>query len=175
LTSDDARIDPSIVAALYVEHADELRAFLIGVLKDPELAGEVLQAAFARAVEVGHTAREESRKGWLFKVAFNEAMLLLRRRKTHDASIEKIAWSRNEQQGSPEDHLTRWEDVERVRASLDELPPDQQAVVRMRIYEEKKFAAIAEELGLPLGTVLTRMRLALKKLAASLNPEDSNQ
>jgi RNA polymerase sigma-70 factor (ECF subfamily) len=45
----------------------------------------------------------------------------------------------------------------------------------MRIYEEKKFAAIAEELGLPLGTVLTRMRLALKKLAASLNPEDSNQ
>lgn len=35
----------------------------------------------------------------------------------------------------------------------------------MRIYEEKSFAEIAEELSVPLGTVLTRMRLALKKLS----------
>jgi len=34
----------------------------------------------------------------------------------------------------------------------------------MRIYEEKTFAVIAEELSLPLGTVLTRMRLAMQKL-----------
>jgi DNA-directed RNA polymerase specialized sigma24 family protein len=41
-------------------------------------------------------------------------------------------------------------------------------VVRMRIYDEKKFAVIAEELGVPLGTVLSRMRAAMMKLEKSL-------
>ena len=38
----------------------------------------------------------------------------------------------------------------------------------MRIYEEKTFAVIAEELSIPLGTVLTRMRLALKRLSRQI-------
>ena len=46
---------------------------------------------------------------------------------------------------------------------------DQGQVVRMRIYEEKKFIEIATELGLPLGTVLTRMQLALRKLKKLLD------
>ena len=41
---------------------------------------------------------------------------------------------------------------------------EQQTVTRMRIVEQKKFTEIAHELQLPLGTVLTRMRLALEKL-----------
>jgi DNA-directed RNA polymerase specialized sigma24 family protein len=41
----------------------------------------------------------------------------------------------------------------------------------MRIYEQKKFATIAEELGLPLGTVLTRMQSALKKLRQRLSKD----
>jgi RNA polymerase sigma-70 factor (ECF subfamily) len=40
------------------------------------------------------------------------------------------------------------------------------------MYEDKTFAQIAEELGLPLGTVLTRMRLALEKLRRTLRPGD---
>ena len=92
MTSDEpVRIDPAVVAALYVEHADELRAFLIGVLRNSELAGEVLQATFTKAVEVAHTAREETRKGWLFKVAFNEAMLVRRRQWQQEQSVRRLA------------------------------------------------------------------------------------
>ena len=54
------------------------------------------------------------------------------------------------------------------------LPVEQQIVVRMRIDEGKTFAIIASELNVPLGTVLTRMRLAIKKLQAQLKPEDPN-
>ena len=79
-TADDSKLDPAVVAALYMEHAEELRAFLIGVLRSSDLAGEVLQTTFVRAIEVGHTSRQETRKGWLFRVAFNEAMALRRRR-----------------------------------------------------------------------------------------------
>ena len=154
-----------MVAALYVQHAEELRAFLTGVLRDGELAGEALQATFAKAVEQGHTARQESIKGWLFRVSYNEAMGLRRRQKTQDKSYKKLAWNQSPKSHSPEETVVRWEEVERVRAALKVLPAEQEQVVRMRIYDEKTFAVIAEELGVPLGTVLTRMRLALKKLA----------
>lgn len=157
-------MDPSAVAALYVEHADELRAFLIGVLRDAELAGEVLQATFSKTIEAGHTAKQETMKGWLFRVAFNEAMAIRRRQKVHTRSVQRLAWTRKNEGENPEDSAIRWEVVERVKAALKILPKEQRTVVRMRIYEEKTFAVIAEELSLPLGTVLTRMRLAMQKL-----------
>jgi RNA polymerase sigma-70 factor (ECF subfamily) len=45
-------------------------------------------------------------------------------------------------------------------------------VVRKRIYEDKTFRVIAEEMGAPLGTVLTRMRSALAKLRKRLSDTD---
>ena len=173
LAADDAgRIDPAVVARLYAEHADQLRAFLIGVLRSSELAGEVLQSTFSRALEVGHSARQETLKGWLFRVAFNEAMALRRREKLDQKSIRRLAWSRPRHDESPEDNVSRREVVDSMRTAMKTLPDEQQTVVRMRIYEEKTFALIAEELGLPLGTVLTRMRLALKKLRNQLKSDE---
>ena len=55
---------------------------------------------------------------------------------------------------------------------MERLPVEQRRVIRMRIYEDKTFAVIAEELGAPLGTVLTRMRLALRKLEAELDVKE---
>jgi RNA polymerase sigma-70 factor (ECF subfamily) len=62
------------------------------------------------------------------------------------------------------DELVGREDVAKLKELLAELPPDQQHVVRQRMYEDKTFAVIAQELNVPLGTVLTRMRLAMEKL-----------
>lgn len=172
LTSpDDCRLSPAAVAALYVEHADELRAFLIGVLRNGDLASEALQATFVKATELGHTAQKESLKGWLFRVAFHEAMLIRRRRRLDEKAVRQLAWSRHRADVTPEDHVTRWELVERVKTALEGLPEEQRQVVHLRIYEEKKFAEIAELVGAPLGTVLTRMRLALQKLDAELQAD----
>jgi RNA polymerase sigma-70 factor (ECF subfamily) len=55
---------------------------------------------------------------------------------------------------------------------LASLRPEERQVVRMRIYEEKTFAAIANELKIPLGTALGRMRTALLKLRAKLKRRD---
>lgn len=168
---EQGRIDPAVVADLYAAHADELRAFLIGVLRDRDLAGEALQSTFRRALEAGHSAQPETFTGWLFRVALNEALQLKRRRQQHDRSLRKLAWSSISACGSPGDDLVRQEDVARLREALTRLPPEQRDVVEKRIYEEKTFAAIAEECGLPLGTVLTRMRLALRRLQQTLRNE----
>lgn len=167
-SANDIKIDPVVVAALYAEHADELRQFLVGVLKDADAAGEVLQASFARAVESGHTAREETRKGWLFRVAFHEALAFRRRGLQRDRTLQRFAGEVRSTGESPEDPLIRGELVESVKVALEQLPAEQRRVVRMRIYEEKTFAVIASELNVPLGTVLTRMRAALKKLRQHL-------
>jgi RNA polymerase sigma factor (sigma-70 family) len=171
-TADQGRIDPAVVRALYECYADEMRLFLMGVLKNADLADEALQNTFAKAVESGHTAREESVKGWLFQVAFHEALLLRRRGQVHTRSLRQLVQRvSSEGPDRPDDRLVRSETSEQVRRALAELPADQRQVVEMRIYEDKTFAAIADELSAPLGTVLTRMRLALKRLSRRLGSE----
>ena len=164
------RINPESVADLYRQHAGELRSFLAGVLRNRELADEVLQTVFRKALEKGHTATENIRS-WLFKVAWNEAMLVRRVQARQAGGLQKAARSRGVSEGIPEESesaAVRQETVDEVRRAICQLPDEQELVVRMRIYEEKKFAVIAEELGLPLGTVLSRMRAAMMKLEKSL-------
>jgi RNA polymerase sigma-70 factor (ECF subfamily) len=165
----DAQLDPAAVAAMYVEHAAELRRFVLGVVRDPDLAGDVLQATFARAIEQGGAARAETRKGWLFRVALHEALAARRRRGVREKAQRELAalWTPTGER--PEASLIRGETVEAVRKALDTLPPEQRQVVRARIDEDKTFAQIASELHVPLGTVLTRMRLALAKLRRGLD------
>ena len=69
---------------------------------------------------------------------------------------------------APDEPLIREEAAQRLRESLAELPAEQQQVVRRRIDGNQTFVEIAADLGVPLGTVLTRMRLALEKLQKSL-------
>lgn len=166
--ADDARIDSALVSALYEEHSQELRRFLIGVLRDHDLATDALQNAFSKMIEVGHTARQETLKGWLFRVAYHEALALRRRQGVDGKAMRKIASAGPPASESPDELLCRSEAVDRVRDALEQLPAEQRQVVRMRMYRQQTFAAIAAELGLPLGTVLTRMKLAVDKLRLKL-------
>jgi RNA polymerase sigma-70 factor (ECF subfamily) len=172
LRNGQATFDRALLAALYAEHGAELRRFVLGVVRDPELAGDVLQATFARAIERGHTARFETIKGWLFQVAFREALTARRRRESREQANRRLASLGLQAAERPEDGLVRQETVAAVRRALETLPDEQRRVVRARLYEDKTFAEIAEESGLPLGTVLTRMRLALEKLRRTLRPGD---
>lgn len=165
------RIDPAVVAGLFVEHADELRRFLQGVLRNHDQAGDVLQVTFAKAIELGHTAREETLKGWLFRVAYHEAITLRRRQAVQVKAQGELASRGLRDVLGPADQLTHRETLARVREALQRLPAEQRQVVQLRMYDEKKFVTIAEELGLPLGTVLTRMQLALRKLRKILGNE----
>ncbi len=161
-------MDSAEIAALYVAHSAELRRFLIGVLRDTQLANDVLQTTFARLVERGHETQAASRKAWLFRVAFNEALATRRRQSVGIQVLERASWTCQRAASGPEEALLRLESVDAVRAVLNQLPAELQQVVRMRIYEEKTFAVIAEELGIPLGTALGRMRTAVTKMAQRL-------
>jgi len=168
------RLPSATVAALFLHHADELRRFVYGVLRDHDLAGDVVQITFAKAIEKGQHAQDGSLKAWLFRVAFNEAIVVKRKQAVAQRANEAISQRGGREPPSPETNLVRWETIVGVRQALEELPPEQRQVVRMRMYENKKFIDIAAELKLPLGTVLTRMQLAVKKLKKALE-RDSDE
>jgi RNA polymerase sigma-70 factor (ECF subfamily) len=158
------------VARLYAELAPELRRFVLGVIGDPELANDVMQATFVKAIEQGHQARLETSRGWLFQVAFREALASRRHLAARDRSHRRLAGFRTNPDTPPELGLLRGETVEAVRQALGQIPEEQRRVIIARIYEDKTFAQIADDMGLPLGTVLTRMRRGLEKLRHSLRP-----
>jgi RNA polymerase sigma factor (sigma-70 family) len=164
--STGGRLSPEVVRSWHETHGRELFEFLIGVLRDPIAAQDVLQITFRRVLETGHTAREETAKGWLFKVALREALVFRRQLDRQQRHLKKYAAGQDSlvDPGLPEFQIVRDEDVARLRQLLVQLPADQQHVIRQRIYEDKTFAEIASELNVPLGTVLTRMRLAVEKL-----------
>jgi RNA polymerase sigma-70 factor (ECF subfamily) len=172
LSADGERLDTAVVAALFADYEQELLSFLQGVLRDRQAASDVLQTTFAKLTERGHEVRQESRKAWLFRVAFHEAMLLKRKAATGDRVLRQAAWTRPEAESGADERLIRSEAAERVRAALDELPAEQRRIVRMKIYEEKTFAVIAAELNIPLGTALARMRSGLEKLRRKLEQHE---
>ncbi|WP_280707524.1 sigma-70 family RNA polymerase sigma factor [Bradyrhizobium sp. BR13661] len=65
---------------------------------------------------------------------------------------------------SPETMMVRSEDISRVTAALQRLSEEQSKVIRMSFIEEQPHGEIAERLGLPLGTVKSRIRLAMARL-----------
>lgn len=160
------------VHAAYLECVEELRQFLAGVLRDADLADEALQATWLQATRAAGQSREGSRRGWLFRIAWHEALRIRRRRRVDGRAMKKMATTAQPPALNPEEQLFRRESIAAVRRALEQLPAEQRDVVRQRMYENRTFAEIAEDTGQPLGTVLTRMRLALKKLAAALPDEN---
>ena len=166
---------PEQVQCLYDQHAAALTSFLVGVLRNHAAAADVLQSTFAKLLERGHTIQQtNSAKSWLFKVAFNEAMVIKRKSAVHQRHAESIAWKVDLSAGADKGNDFRLsqsmhraiqqENTEQVKAALLELPDPLQEVIRKRIYEGLKFKDIASELNIPLGTALARAQLAYKKL-----------
>lgn len=161
---------PQQIEALYESHGPAVRRFLLGVLKDADLAEEALQQTFIQVMEHGHTARTESMKPWIFKVAFNEAIALRRRAKTRADAMRELALDPRLSHAiqATGDQVIGAEDLMIAQDAVARLPEAQREVVHLRFRESMTFAQISESLEIPMGTTLTRMRLALSKLREML-------
>ena len=135
-----------------------------GILKDRHAAEDCVQVAFLRCHVRDDRVDAGRLRGWWLKVVANEALAQKRRRKEQPA--EGLEWLVD---AVGEDALVRAERVAAVRQALDRLPSEVAEVVRLRVYEARTFAVIAEDLELPLGTVLTRMRRGMRLLRDELS------
>ncbi|HUN42501.1 MAG TPA: RNA polymerase sigma factor [Acetobacteraceae bacterium] len=140
-----------------------LRRYAIALLRSRDEADDLVHDCLARALDKLHTRREEADvRAWLFAIMHNLFISQARRRRsrpapvTLDDSHEDAAGLRPTQ----EDALV-WRDLQRGLAML---PEEQRSVILLVSVEDLSYAEAAQVLGVPIGTVMSRLARARDKL-----------
>ena len=155
---------------LYDGHTQVLYAFLLNLTRDEADTRDVLQEVFVKLVrdpELLAGVRDE--RAFLIRLAHNAAIDLIRRRSTRDKTREQFVAetiSPFAPAGDPDDQAFR----AALAEALTELPPDQRAVVHLKLWEELTFEEIAAALDIPPNTAASRYRYGLDKLRERLRP-----
>lgn len=155
---------------LYDDHAQALFAFLLHFTRKEADTKDLLQELFiklAQRPQLLNGVRDE--RAFLLRLAHNLAIDLTRRRGTREQAGERLAG-----EGIPPFAPAAEPDEAAFREALDEalgeLPPEQRAVVHLKLWEALTFEQIAELLGIPLNTAASRYRYGLDKLRGRLRP-----
>lgn len=156
--------DPRALPQLMERYEVPLFQFLVGMLRDHHQAEDALQETFVKALERLETVDEDHLRGWLFTVAYHQAMLFKRRQKKVLPNLSLREEGVADEAPGPLSEAEARDEARRLRALVDRLPSAQREVVRQRVYEGKRFREIAEALGCPLNTALARMHDGLKRL-----------
>jgi RNA polymerase sigma-70 factor (ECF subfamily) len=129
-----------------------------------DLMQDAMVSVWRRAASFDVTKAKAST--WIFVIARNAWIDKLRREKTELAYRQTTIVSEESDDESPDDATVRGQTEAQVEAALATLSADQREVVQLSFFEDRPHSEIAERLSLPLGTVKSRLRLALIKLRA---------
>ncbi len=170
--------DPRAAAILFDRHKEALWRYLLRKLKDRDLAEECLQETFLRLLEQARKLVSHPRlEAWLFSVARNVSVDLQRGLRSREASFSQLEspgrpLRLEDSSGSPpEASLSSRELSKAVLRALQDLPDAERKVFFLRTQTQLSFREIAERLGAPLNTVLSRMHRALKRVRRALGRE----
>lgn len=157
--------DTDAFAQLFQAFAPRVKAYMIRQGADPQTAEELAQETLLNVWRKAALYSQEkgSATTWIFTIARNLRIDRLRR----EVAYQELPEGRDEEASSdelPDEALAAREREERVRSALATLPQDQHEVVALSYLEGLSHSEIAERLGLPLGTVKSRMRLAYQKI-----------
>ena len=157
-----ATADRAAFSELYAFYGPRLRTYMRKLGADgaaaEDLAQDVMAAVWNKA-KLFDPAKA-SASTWIFTIARNLRIDLIRRERRPQVDDLDIP---PEESLSPEGAVISSRDAEAVRAALLALPQDQADVIRLSFFEDRPHGAIAAELGVPLGTVKSRLRLAFRR------------
>ena len=158
--------DDAALGELYGRYEAPLFRFLFGVLKDHHAAEDALQETFIQALRHSENLGRESLNGWLFTVAYRQAMLTKRRSRKLPAPAEvaTLVGLIDERSPAPDQPAEQGEERQVLLGLLAQLPPAQQEVIRLRVEQGMRFREVADHLGCPLNTALARMHAGLTRL-----------
>ena len=164
--------DRQAFARLFAHFAPRVKRFLMQGGSTEAQADELTQEAMAMVWRKAalYDAAQAAASTWIFTIARNLRVDSLRRRQADTAGDESFEADLMEaEQPSCEDalHMTRMH--EQLRNALAQLQPEQVQVLRLSYFEDEPHARIAAQLGIPLGTVKSRIRLAVAQLRRLLD------
>jgi RNA polymerase sigma-70 factor, ECF subfamily len=164
---------PDIVAKLHQECGAAMLRVAWAILRDWDLASDAVQESFFLFGEKISSIEQIHWKGWLFKTVQFQAQNLRRTRQRATQLIDRLKEEKTEYAVNTRSNRDADEDrLELLKQAMQQLPEAQLQIVQLRLGSEKSFAEIAEQLQIPLGTVLSRMRLALEKLRQYMSQND---
>jgi RNA polymerase sigma-70 factor (ECF subfamily) len=154
--------DQAAMAEIFDRYGRVVYSVALRVLKDAGHAEDVMQEIFFQIWRNSDSFVQGrgSLGAWLVVVARNRSIDLLRRRKPTD-SVENVVLASPGNLASDAEHNMMMEKVQKV---LKDLPVEQQKSMELAFFEGLSHSEIAERTGDPLGTVKTRIRLALAAL-----------
>ncbi len=170
----DSNLIAESVASQHAECSEQLLRLAWAIVRDWELAADAVQETFALFAEKLPTIEADHQRGWLVKTVQFQALNLRRSQQSSTKLLDRLReqpTTYTTQNSLPT--FERQDELNQLREAIRDLPPDQRQVIQLRLANELSFAEIAEQLQLPLGTVLSRMRLALEKLRRKL-PSDEH-
>jgi RNA polymerase sigma-70 factor (ECF subfamily) len=157
------RQDRAAFAALFRHFAPRVKAFLMKSGAGAALAEECAQDVMATLWQKAHLfdPARASVATWVFTIARNKRIDALR--KDRRAEPEDLDWG-PEPEPDQAEAMEAQEDTERLGRALAALPEKQRSLIERAFYGDLSHSEIAAETGLPLGTIKSRIRLALDKL-----------
>jgi len=161
------RQDREAFARLFEHFAPRIKRHLMQggspEMQAEELAQEAFVAVWRKAAQFDPA--QAAAATWIFTIARNLRVDLLRRRQGIEALDEAFDFDGLDGEApSAEDRLHAARLTERLGHALAQLPPEQRQVLRLSYFEDEPHSRIAAALGIPLGTVKSRMRLAVAQL-----------
>ncbi len=164
-------------AALTEPHRQPVCEFLSGLV-DAHTAEDVFMKATLKAWRsIGGFTGRSSYRTWLFSIARYAALDELRKGKARnelstddEASSPALSQMEDPTAPQPARNLEREETAEQVQKAIRELPETHRSVVLLFYYQNFQYGEIAEALGISIGTVMSRLHHAKKKLEKALSP-----
>lgn len=154
--------DAVAFADLVRQHHDRLAGYLRGLLgHDPSDALQDVWLDVWRGLP--RLTDPEAFAGWAFRIARDRAFRELRRKGFRTVPVEDVAAD------EPDDFTT--DDAAEVRAAVDRLPPQHRDVLLLRYVEGLSYEAIAGVVGVPVGTVRSRLFHAKRMMRETFKPE----
>ena len=159
--------DTSAFEELFNHFAPRVKAFLMKSGADPEMAEECSQEVMATVWRKAHlfNPARASASTWIFTIARNKKIDAIR--KLNRPEPEQL-YPEQDYEPDQEEVVELQQETERLAAALGELPEKQRVLIEKAYLGELSHSEIAEITGLPLGTIKSRIRLALEKLRHSM-------
>lgn len=160
--------DVDAFETLFRHYGPRVRSFMAMKTRDTQLAEELMQetmmAVWNKAVQFDPARGNVS--AWIFTIARNQRIDAFRRKRPmfddNDPAFVK-------DDIPPADlELEERQDAELLRKAMETLPPEQLDVLKRAFFDEASHSTIAQDMGIPLGTVKSHIRLAFEKLRSTL-------
>lgn len=155
--------DQAAFKELFAHFAPRVKGFLVKSGADDTLAEECTQEVMAtiwRKADMFDPSRA-SASTWIYTIARNRKIDMLRKRRRPEP--EDLPWG-PEAEPDAEDTFSMQQETQRLGEAIRALPEKQRQLVEKAYFGDLSHSEIAEETGLPLGTIKSRIRLALDRL-----------